>query len=363
MRGFGLAAVKGWVRVDFPAAMMTACIRFDGTMLEKAQNLRMSSFAVSLQDPELRVVDLDFVRPEELEGFFRREVSLWRDRLSWDVTPAVTAFRRALDSGGVMGKAVRCGSSTAAYGYFLIEAGRGVLTGLAVAPDWRGREVGPLLLRAMLDEIELRGVSRIESQFVSFDAPWLSECFSAEGFEGFVREFRFRTLARRLPFEPALPADAFVYRPWKSWNLTEAAQLMESAHRAGIDARMNELYRTSEGCRSLLTSVLRHKGCGAALVDASTVARDPRTDRAAGFALVTETSARSAHLAQLAVAPEYQGQGLGRRILARVVARLSEMRYQGLSLMVSRENRRALDLYRTMGFELALAFPAFSRDR
>ena len=323
----------------------------------------MSTLPVSVREPELRIVDLECVRPSDLEGFFRRELALWRDRLSWDVTSAVTAFRRALDHGGVLGKAVRCGSSTAAYGYFLVESGRGVLTGLAIAPEWRGRDVGPLLVRAMLGELRLRGVSRIESQFVSFQAPWLVSCFEAEGFETFVREFRRRPLtAGRFRASAAPEGDDFVHRSWKSWNLTEASSIMHSAHAAGIDARMNELYRSSEGCRSLLTSVLRHRGCGAAILDASSVARDPRSDRAAGFAVVTETSVRKAHLAQLAVAPDCQGRGLGRRILSRVIERLSDMGYEGLSLMVSRENHRALDLYRSMGFELVIAFPVFSRD-
>jgi ribosomal protein S18 acetylase RimI-like enzyme len=136
---------------------------------------------------------------------------------------------------------------------------------------------------------------------------------------------------------------------------------MQSAHVSGIDSRMNDLYRSAEGCRSLLTSVLRHRGCGSAILDVSSVARDPSTDRAAAFAVVTETSPRQAHLAQLAVAPEYQGRGLGRRVLERVIERLEHTGYEGLSLMVSRENHRALDLYRSMGFELTLAFPVFSR--
>ncbi len=307
-------------------------------------------------------MDLDTIRPSELEGFFRREQALWRDRLSWDVSSAVTAFRRALERGGVSGKAIRCGSSTAAYGYFLVESGRGVVTGLAVAPEWRGKDVGPLLVRAMVRELALRGVSRIESQFLSFDAPWLVPCFDALGFESYAREFRRLTLkARGSSVEEAAEPDPFVHRSWKSWNLTEASSIMQSAHLSGVDARMNELYRSREGCRSLLTSVVRHRGCGAAILDASSVARDPRTDRAVGFAVVTETSVRKAHLAQLAVSPEYQGRGLGRRILLRVIERLSCMGYDGLSLMVSRENARALHLYRSMGFERIIAFPVFSR--
>jgi ribosomal protein S18 acetylase RimI-like enzyme len=312
---------------------------------------------------ELRVVDLDSVRPSELEAFFRREHALWQDQLSWDVSSAVAAFRRAMERGGVSGKAIRCGSSTAGYAYFIVEAGRGVMTGLAVAPEWSGREIGPLLVRSILRELTLRGVSRVESQFVSFDSPWLVPCFEAEGFETFAREFRRLPLRTPGPRGRVAPAsDSFALRPWKSWNLTEASQVMQSAHVSGIDARMNELYRSSEGCRSLLTSVLRHRGCGAAILDASTIARDPRTDRAVGFAVVTETSVRKAHLAQLAVAPDFQGRGLGRLLLARTIERLSEMGYDGLSLMVSRDNHRALDLYRSMGFELVIVFPVFSRD-
>jgi len=323
----------------------------------------MSTFPLQAQATELRVVDLDSVRPSELEGFFRLEHALWQEQLSWDVSAAVTAFRRALERGGVSGKAVRCGPSTAGYGYFIVEAGRGVMTGLAVAPEWSGKDVGPLLVRSMIGDLTLRGVTRIESQFVSFDASWLVPCFTAEAFETYLREFRRLPLNGQRPGNPGeLPSARFALRTWRSWNLTEACQVMQSAHVPGVDARMNELYRSSEGCRSLLTSVLRHRGCGAAILEASTVAREPGTDRPAGFAVVTETSVRKAHLAQLAVDPEFQGRGLGRLLLTRTIERLAEMGYDGLSLMVSRENHRALDLYRSFGFDLVIAFPVFSRD-
>jgi ribosomal protein S18 acetylase RimI-like enzyme len=322
----------------------------------------MSTLPIETREPLLQIVDLPTVRVSELEGFFRRELLLWRDRLCWDVSPAIAAFRRALDRGGVQGKAVRCGSSLAAYGYFLIESSRAVLTGVAVAPEWRAAEVGPILVRALVRDLMRRGVLRIESQFVSFDAPWLVPAFEGEGFESFRREFRRLSLPGRPECEE--PQDTtFVHRSWKPWNLSEASSIMLSAHATGVDARMNELYRSSEGCRALLTSVLRHRGCGAAIADASVVARDPRTDRAAGFAVVTETSHRKAHLAQLAVAPPYQSAGLGRQILARVISVLSGMGYDSLSLMVSRDNERARELYRSLGFELVLSFPVFCRDR
>ncbi|MGH9321554.1 MAG: GNAT family N-acetyltransferase [Vicinamibacteria bacterium] len=328
----------------------------------------MSSLPVEAHATELRIVDLDSVRVYELEGFFRRELALWRDRLLWDVSGAVSAFRRALDRGAVQGKAIRCGSATAGYGYFIIESGRGVLTGLAIASDWRETEIGPVLVRALIDDLERRDVERIETQFVSFESPWLVPCFEAEGFQSFWREFR------RLPLkvlkarsakagDPPLRAlESFSWNPWRAWNLNEASQLMQSAHVGGVDSRMNELYRSVDGCRALLNNVLRHRGCGAAIAEASIVVRDEPTHRAVGFALVTETAPRQAHLAQLAVAPEFQRRGVGRQLLARTIERLSDLGFGSLSLMVSGGNHRALAVYRAMGFELVIPFPVFSRD-
>lgn len=52
-----------------------------------------------------------------------------------------------------------------------------------------------------------------------------------------------------------------------------------------------------------------------------------------------------------AVRPEYQGQGYGRQILARVVQTIRERGQQHISLEVATENRRALLLYESCGFK------------
>jgi ribosomal protein S18 acetylase RimI-like enzyme len=320
----------------------------------------MSTFAVETPArPRFQVVDLDSVRASDLETFFRIELEEWRERLYWDVSGAITAMRRALERRGVRGKAVRCGSTVVAYAYFLIEGSRGVVTGLSIAPEWRGTEAGKVLVRAVVRELAQRGLSRIESQFVSFEAPWLVPCFEEEGFRTYWRDFRRLPLRRPRPVRDTL-SELDIHQ-WKGWNLTEASMVMQRAHEGGIDAEMNEMYRTNEGCRALLTNVLRHRGCGAALTEASALARQSPGRRAVGFAVVTETSATHAHLAQVAVLPAFQGRGVGHRLLAHAVDRLLDLDLETLSLMVSRENRRAIDLYSSMGFELVLRFPVFSR--
>jgi ribosomal protein S18 acetylase RimI-like enzyme len=321
----------------------------------------MSAFAANpFPEGRLQVVDLDSVRVSDLEVFFRQELAEWRDRLLWDVSGAVAALRRALERGGVNGKAIRCGPSTVGYAYFIVEGGRGVVTGLSVAPGWRGAGAAKLLVRSVVSELQRRGVARIESQFVSFDSPWLVSCFEGERFRAFWREFRRLTLPR--PRAVSASSTPLALVPWKGFMLTEASLLMQSAHEGGADARMNEMYRTSEGCRALLTNVLRHRGCGSTIPLASVLARHGATGRAMGFAIVTETSSKQAHLAQLAVAPSFQNQGVGRRLLEHSIDRLLDLGFDTLSLMVSRDNTRAVRLYRAMGFEPVLGFPVFRRE-
>ena len=310
------------------------------------------------------VVDLSSIRPREMEHFWTREVQIWRDRLHWDVSGAVSALARAMERGGLQGKAVRIGSFTAAYAYYLIEDKRGVISGLVVSDELSeldATEAGKLILGAVMHELRRRGVRRVESQVISFDAPWLVDGFEQEGFLTHWREFMHVPL--RSPTPRCDASDSMNVLPWKSWNLSEAAHVMQAAHAGGIDARMNELYRTRQGCRALLNNILKQRGCGTSLLDASGVARDSKTDRLVGFTVVTEVAKRQGHLAQIAVLPELQGGGVGRALLAYSLEKLSAPGYETLTLMVSRGNERARKLYEALGFTPMFRFPIFSWER
>ena len=311
--------------------------------------------------PSLRVVDLCRVRAHELRELWDREVRLWRERLDWDVEGAISALARAVERGGLAGKAVRAAGVTLGYTYYAVEGDRGVLSGLVVSPDARAPEVTRHLLDAAVEELERRRVRRIETQFISFDTPWLTAGFERAGFRTFWREFLRVPVGRPRPSRP--PASRFALAPWSAWALTEMSVLMERAHRGGIDADMNELYRTPEGCRTLLNNIVRQRGCGRSLLEASSLARERGTDRLVGFALVTEIGEGHGHVAQVAVAPELQRQGVGHLLLDHTLARLSELGLERLSLMVSRGNEKALRLYRGMGFRSVCQFPVFSRER
>jgi ribosomal protein S18 acetylase RimI-like enzyme len=324
----------------------------------------MSSLIVETPLTGWEVVDLSSIHPREMEHFWTKEVQIWRERLHWDVSGAVSALARAMERGGLQGKAVRIGTFTAAYAYYLIEDKRGVISGLVVSnelAEFDAREVGKLILGAVMHELRRRGVRRIESQVISFDAPWLVDCFEGEGCLTRWREFMRISVSRSPSVGETLNSVNIL--PWKSWNLSEAAHVMQVAHEGGIDARMNELYRTRQGCRVLLNNILRQRGCGTALMDASGIARDRRTDRLVGFTVVTEVAKRQGHLAQIAVLPELQGTGVGRALLDYSIAKMASSGYETLTLMVSLGNDRAQKLYEALGFTPIFRFPVFSWER
>jgi ribosomal protein S18 acetylase RimI-like enzyme len=286
---------------------------------------------------------------------------MWRETLGWDVVGAIAALERAVDRGGLSGKAIRCGGTTLAYAYYVVEGDRGVISGWVVSPSFGDPQLGTFLLRAMVEDLDRRNVRRIETQFICFDAaPWLASCFEQLGFRTHWRDFLKAPISRPRPERPA--SSQVVLLPWTAWNLSEMAALMERAHRGGPDAVMNELYRTSAGCRALLNNIVRQSGCGRSLTEASCVARERTSDEPAGFAIVTEIGRRHGHLAQVAVAPAFQGQGIGHRLLAHTFSRLADLGIDTLSLMVSHGNEPALALYRAMGFESTYRFPVFSRE-
>jgi ribosomal protein S18 acetylase RimI-like enzyme len=205
-------------------------------------------------------------------------------------------------------------------------------------------------------------ISRIESQFINFDTPWLAETFDSRGYSSYSRIFLRRTLG---------PADWTVvndrgcphleFERWSTLDLTEASVLMQKAHSDSVDAAMNELYRTRDGCRKMLDNIIHQQGCGRLIPTASFVARD-RCGALAGLVVSTEISPHHAHLAQVAVSPDVQGQGLGRAFLRRSLAALAEQEYRTVSLMVSGANERACSLYRSMAFADVLEFPVFCWD-
>ena len=307
----------------------------------------------------LQVVDLRTVEAAELDDLWQHEGRLWRERLRWDISDACAARRRLVERHGLPGKAVRVGARTVAYAYYVIAGRLGVIAGLVVSPDWSSTGVGGILLQEIVDEIRGKGVARIESPFVTIDGPRLTPVFERAGFRSYGREFL--RLELRRPRPPVSPLAMVHIEPWQGTHLRQAALIMRAAYEGGVDAAINKLYRTADGCEVVLENTLSQGGCGIPVVEASAMAH--HRGRAIGFAVVTEIAPQQGHLAQVAVLPEYQRQGVGRFLLSYTVSRLAELHFDTFSLIVSRSNHRALRMYQAMAFQSVLSFPVFTWEQ
>lgn len=315
----------------------------------------MSTVLTDNPTPRPQVVDLSTVAPAELEGLWQREEQWWRERLLWDISDGLAALRRVVARRGVPGKVVRVGAQTVGYAYYVVAGHLGVLAGLVVSPECSDPIVGESLVHATVDALRQQGVARIESPCVSMHHAWLVAAFEREGFQTSWREFLRLDLHREHP--PARPPASLQLEPWRGTSLREAGALMQAAYDGTADVEINTLYRTAEGCCGILEDILNQGGCGPLVTEASALARD--RGQAIGFVIVTEIAPRQAHLVQVAVLPTSKRQGVGRLLVRHSLARLALLRFDTLSLIVSRANEPALRLYQALGLQAVLAFPVF----
>jgi ribosomal protein S18 acetylase RimI-like enzyme len=306
-----------------------------------------------------QVVDLCTLAAAELDELWRHEVGAWRDRLLWDISAAAAAFRRIMGRGGVPGKAVRIEGRVVGFAYCTVVGHLGVIAGLVMPPGWGAMAAGEVLLRETVDALRSTGVERIEAPLLSFDHPWLTAAFERLGFRTCWREF-LRVALHDMP-APMPPPAAVELAPWRGARLDEVAQILHAAYDGGIDAEIHQRYRTADGCRVVLDDVLNQGVCGSPVAEASALAY--HRGRGVGFVLTTEIAPGQGHVAQVAVLPAYQRQGIGRSLLDHTLARLAERQFDTLSLIVSQANNAALRLYHALGFHPVLTFPVFTWER
>ena len=317
-------------------------------------------FADPASGPE--ILELTSLGPEDLEDLWTEEQRHWKELFYWDSEPTTALVRAAIRRRRLPGKAILAGGKVVGCGYYLVHRSRAVLGSFAVTEGARTPAMIGTLAKSLLAAVQSKpGVCRIETQFVPFALSSLRDTFRAAGFQEFERAFLRNDLANVRPTPP--DNGAFSFEPWSASYSDRAAALMQWAHFGSVDAEMNEMYRSQEGCRSLLDSIIVQHACGELVPAASYVLRKARGQALSGFLLTTEISAGHAHLAQVAVSPSAQGLGLGKLLLARAIYTLARAGYRSVSLMVSETNQRASSLYESMGFRAVLGFPVFSWDR
>jgi ribosomal protein S18 acetylase RimI-like enzyme len=166
--------------------------------------------------------------------------------------------------------------------------------------------------------------------------------------------------ATPIPGRPAAPiqAPAAELAPLAAAELPEAADLLLRAHAHRPHFIPDPALRDRDGVAWLLGRILEGQTCGAWRPEASLRLRAPGAGALQGLVLATRMGRDQGHIAEIAVDPGRQRQGLGTALLAAAVAALAASGCRQVHLAVDLDNPEALAFYQQLGFTARHRFPS-----
>ena len=315
------------------------------------------------------VVDIRQFDSRALDHLLDAEVQAWNLDLRWDYTSSRGLIANCLDEKRIAGYVLKDPAGTSGYSFFFYEQGKGLIGNLFVDGPHERIERAHRILRHVLETLlATPGLTRVETQLPHFSFESLDPIFREHEFEGNLRRFMVLSMSspRWSPYGSAATGQGkpalrdFRIVPWERRHDRGVAQVVLSAYRNHVDARINDQYASLDGTVHLVESILQQRGCGELLPTASLVAIHGPSARIAGALAVTAVRARTAHIPQIAVATEFQGRGLGAALLETSFHDLTKNRFEEVSLTVTGENSGAVRLYESLDFHTFRTFGAFT---
>jgi ribosomal protein S18 acetylase RimI-like enzyme len=308
------------------------------------------------------ILDLRHFSSADLRPLLDDEVELWGEMLAWDYRSSAEMILRYVDAKILPGYAAVERGTLVGYAFFVYEGSKGVIGDLFVSQrrtDVRAIEVR--LLDHVIETLQQSpGVHRVEAQLLAHDTGDLAEPFLSTGFERFHRLFLGLDLraTQKVKITPA-PLREVHIRRWTEQDYQPAAGIITASYRAHIDSEINDQYRTTAGSMRFLNNIVRFPGCGVFDPEASFVAVHQPTNSLIGLILCSRVRDDVGHVTQVCLVPEHRGEGIGEALMAATCSALSSRKFNLLTLTVTQANRRAVDLYRKLGFEEKRVFDAF----
>jgi ribosomal protein S18 acetylase RimI-like enzyme len=317
------------------------------------------------------IIDIRRFEPKEFANLLEAESLAWKDTLRWDFAASTRVISACLRDKRLSGYALAGEEGIRGYCFFFYDGDKGIIGDLFVDPELAGlgRE-HKLLEHALETLLATPGLRRIEAQLPHYERVDLESCFQLPRFQGFQRRFMSVSLAslRRVveagpPHEPnednARWDENIKLIPWDKRFHDEAAEMLYQSYRGHVDATINYQYGSVLGTTRLIENIVYHQGCGDFLERVSRMAVHRSTQELAGILTVTRVLARTAHIPQVGVGPQFQGLGVGTALMEEAFQDLAEDGYEQVTLTVTDANAGALQLYQRLGFETFKTFGAF----
>ncbi len=300
----------------------------------------------------------------ELTGVFEEETAYWRDQLFWDYGATLRVIRSFLASGSLPGFVLRDDTGqTVGYTYYVVDRPVAFIGNIYVCDRHAGSAAYELLIdRTSMTLASDPGIDRIECQIFTFNTD-LRPHFEQRGFRTMSRHFLVRPLRGR-PVPQVVENGTVPFRivTWQQRYLGAAAEVIYDSYVCSYDAGLCRDYQSREGCCRFLRNLVENPACGVFSPSETLLALD-RGGNLCGLLLATRTDATTGMIPQLSIRREYQGRGLGTRLLALYLQRCREAGLERVSLSVSDANGRAFRLYLRKGFERHKCFDAYVWSR
>ncbi len=320
-------------------------------------------FRRSHQQTTVEILDLRHFASVDLRPLLDEEVEAWGRLLSWDYRSSADMILRYVDAKILPGYAAVERGSIVGYSFFVYEGSKGVVGDLFVSPRRSdARAIESQMVQHVIETLQSSpGIHRVEAQLLTHPTGELASIFSSSGFQRYRRLFlSLRLRGADAPQIPPmrLPPEIQV-RNWLEQDYQPAAGVITASYRAHIDSEINDQYRTNAGSIRFLNNIVRFPGCGVFDGESSFSAVHRPTNALIGLILCSRVKDDAGHVTQVCLVPEYRGQGIGEHLIASTYNSLRNRNFNLLSLTVTEMNKRAVELYRRLGFEEMSAFDAF----
>ncbi|HEX7942972.1 MAG TPA: N-acetyltransferase [Gemmatimonadaceae bacterium] len=284
-----------------------------------------------------------------LSDIWTCQIDRWQDRLSWDSASNWAAVEAERRSGRLPGLILLDDSGVHGWTFFLVHHDTLQIGAFESASSAASR----LLLDGALETVSSDIAPAGALLFAFSAAPGLVPALVARGFETEPYRYLVRDVSRVFPpsGQMAWTIDTTVQLPRLLADAYGEPRLTRPFVRHGSDSEWREY------CAQLLAS----SACGTfdASLSTSSLAPDGSLD---GAIVVTVVSPRTAHIAQVAVAPKARGRRLASAMMAEVLAKVAYAGFEQVSLLVSGRNARALRLYERAGFAERATFISAGRN-
>jgi ribosomal protein S18 acetylase RimI-like enzyme len=300
------------------------------------------------------IVDWRSVDSRALALVFARERARWLVDLGWETRESWLHVERARVGWGLPGlAAIDDSGRVRGLTFFHESGGRYDIGGVFAESD----QVREALLDAAVDVCVEAGASEIGAYFYTAKQP-MARLLEARGFTHEPVDY----LELPLTINPATTRTTRALasiRMWQSSDPDRVAGLLHASYDE-TEARRFVPDTSLAGWRHYVTTLITHQACGPLVPEATRLAFAGEV--LVGAVLVTVLGPSTAHIAQLAVHPDWRRQGLAGALLDDGVRCAREHGSARLTLLVSGSNGAAQMLYRDRGFVPVAAFIAGSRQ-